>query len=362
VSARGPVSAEVRKARVAAAKLLVFSVVSLIFTGTLVAIMGKFGGPATYDYTAIFANASMVQKGDDVRVAGVVVGRVKKVTIYDRSRAKLDFSVDKSLELTRTSRVEIRYLNLVGDRYVALEQGAPGGERLDPGGTIPIEQTQPALNLTALYDGFAPLFAALSPKDVNELSMNLVRVLQGEGGTIQGLLQHTASLTSAIADRDQLVGQVITNLNGVLGTVDAHHQQLVELVSQLRSWVGGLAHDRVQLGNSIVNISTLTRSLADLLVEGRAPLKADIAQLRTLSATLTSPAGQAVLKKILQNLPEMLADQTRTGTYGSWYNYYVCAVAANIKLPSGLDIAGLGNLTKSLQNIKFHSTAPRCQS
>jgi phospholipid/cholesterol/gamma-HCH transport system substrate-binding protein len=252
-------------------------------------------------------------------------------------------------------------LNLVGDRYVVVLQGEPGAPTLEPGGTVPIEQTSPALNLTALYDGFAPLFSALTPKDINELSLNLIRVLQGEGGTIEGLLAHTASLTTAIADRDDLVGEVITNLDGLLTTVDSRHQQLTRLVSELRRWVGGLAEDRVQIGNSVANLSSMAQVLAQLLTESRPILKEDIAQLRQLSALLAGPESQAVVKRILENLPEMLEDQTRTGTYGSWYAYYVCGAAVNITLPDALQVPGLKQLTDQLSNFSFKSTAARCK-
>jgi len=353
-------SANFKKTRSAAIRLAIFTVVSILVTGTLGAIMGKFGSGATNEYTAIFANASMLAKGDDVRVAGVVMGKVKDVEIYDRYRAKVKFTVQKGLSLTTASRAEIRYLNLVGARYLTVLEGEPGAPTLRPGGTIPIEQTSPALNLTALYNGFAPLFSALSPANVNELSLNLLKVLQGEGGDIESLLDHTASLTSAIADRDQLVGQVITNLNTMLGTVDSRHAQLTQLVKELRRWVSGLADDRVQIGDSITNLSSLTKLLADLLIEGRAPLKADIAELRQLSGILASPSGKAVLKKVLANLPEMMADQTRTGTYGSWYNYYICRASVTIELPKNLNIPLLNQLSKQLSDFKFHSTASRC--
>lgn len=345
----------------AAVKLTVFTVVSVIVTGVLVAIMGRFGSGSTEEYSAIFSNASLLQKGDDVRVAGVVLGKVKSVDVYDTDRAKVAFTVAKDLPLTTSSRVEVRYLNLVGDRYLTVTEGQPGGDPIRPGATIPITNTSPALNLTALYNGFAPLFSALQPQDVNELSLNLVKVLQGEGGTIESLLSHTASLTTAIANRDELVGQVIGNLDELLTTVDDRHQQLTQLIQQLRRWVGGLAEDRVQIGRSVVNLSSFTKVLADLITQGRPLVKSDFAQLRRLAEVLNRSDTKAVLNKILTNLPEMLADQTRTGTYGSWYNYYVCGASANIKLPE--IIAGLKQfnaLANQLKSFGIRSNAKRC--
>lgn len=354
-------SAGKNKTRGAVIGLVIFTLTSVLVTGTLGAIMGRFGTGATFEYSAIFSNASMVKKGDDVRVAGVVMGKVKKVEIHDTTRAKVWFSVDQDLPLTEASRVEIRYLNLVGARYVAVQEGERGAETLRPGSTIPIEQTSPALNLSALYNGFAPLFSALSPDNVNELSMNLLQVLQGEGGNLESLLESTASLTSSIADRDELVGQVITNLNTTLETADSRSEQLNQLVVELRRWIGGLAEDRVQIGNSVQSIAELTGTLADLLIDGREPLRANVAELRKLTGILSSSEGKRVLKQILRNLPQMLADQTRTGTYGSWYNYYICTVAVDIELPDELEFLGLNQIARQIQEFDFKSTAARCQ-
>ena len=176
-------------------KLGIFTVVSILVTGLLAVIMGNFGFGDQSTYRAVFSTASMLQKGDDVRVAGVSVGEVKKVEHYDRTEALVTFRVSSDVPLTTASRAEIRYLNLVGDRYLALEEGADqDAAPLEDGGTIPIAQTKPALDLTVLFNGFQPLFQALTPQQVNDLSMNLVQVLQGEGGTVQGLLAKTASM------------------------------------------------------------------------------------------------------------------------------------------------------------------------
>jgi phospholipid/cholesterol/gamma-HCH transport system substrate-binding protein len=387
-------SAKVRNRRNAATvaagvKLLVFTIVSLLVTGLLAAIMGNFGFGDGTEYKAVFSNASMLEKGDDVRVAGVSVGEVKKVEHYHRNQALVTFRVKSDVPLTSTSRAEIRFLNLVGDRYLALEAGdengdalpdvmdeqsgaGTGGEtvsaeapstgiRLQAGDTIPVEQTAPALDLTTLFNGFQPLFQALSPDQVNELSMNLVQVLQGEGGTIQELLASTASLTNSLADRDQLIGEVVTNLTTTLDTVDQRHKELNTLVSELQRWMTDLARDRSTIGSSLDNISDLTVVVADLLRQGRPLVKDDVAALKKLAKLLNKPANQQQMVELLDRLPESMTDQTRTGTYGAWYNYYVCGFSGRITLPGNLGtIPGLQQVLDGIGNLNFHSTAPRC--
>ena len=191
--------------------------------------------------------------------------------------------------------------------------------------------------------------------------MNLVQVLQGEGGTIQELLSNTASLTNSLADRDELIGQVVNNLTQTLDTVDQRHQELNTLVSELQRWMADLARDRNTIGSSLDNISDLTVVVADLLREGRPIVKSDVAKLKQLAKLLNKPKNQQQIIELLDRLPESMTDQTRTGTYGSWYSYYVCGFSGRITLPGNLGtIPGLQQVLDGLGNLNFHSTAPRC--
>jgi phospholipid/cholesterol/gamma-HCH transport system substrate-binding protein len=349
---------------VAGIKLTIFVVVSLIVTGTLTAIMGSFSFSGETEYKATFSTASLIKKGDDVRVAGVTVGNVKKVEIKDRNQAEITFKVKNDVPVTAATRASIRYLNLVGDRYMALEQGAPGGKRLAKDGTIPLAHTTPALNLTELFNGFQPLFQALQPAEVNQLSLNLVKVLQGEGGTVNSLLGSTASLTNALADRDQLIGQVIDNLSALLKTTDDHHTQLSSLIVQLKDWMTNLSTDRKTIGASITNLSGLTAEVAKLLTQGRPYIKADVAQVGRTMAILNKPKNQKVLNEVINRLPTMLQRQARVGSYGSWYQYYLCDIDAKIIMPkfnnAAIDTL-LGKVADQLNgNLTLYSTAKRC--
>jgi len=344
-------------------KLAVFTVVSVLVTGLLAVIMGNFGFGEGRTYSAEFSSASSLKKGDDVRVAGVSVGEVKSVEHSgdDNGDALVTFRVKAEVPLTTASRAEIRFLNLVGDRYLALEEGVDKeAEGLAPEATIPMEQTQPSLDLTVLFNGFKPLFSALQPDQVNELTFNLIQVLQGEGGTVRSLLESTASLTTALADRDELIGDVVTNLGTTLTTVDERHEELDDLVVQLKDWMVDLARNRDTIGSSLDSISELTVVLSDLLQDARPLVKGDVAQLRRLATLLNKPKNRDLVVEIFDRLPESMTDQTRTGTYGSWYNYYICGFSGRIKLPviSGLPI--IKDLNDQLNNLDFRSTAPRC--
>jgi phospholipid/cholesterol/gamma-HCH transport system substrate-binding protein len=320
-------------------KFLVFVAVTILATGTLAATIAntQFGDKATY--TGVFKDVTGLAAGQEVRIAGVRVGEVTSISVAkDRVHADVEFAVLRTSVLTEGTRATIKYRNLVGERYIALTQEVGSAAPLKDGATLGLDRTQSALDLTVLFNGFKPLFAALSPQDVNELSGNIISVLQGEGGTINSLLAKTASLTSTLADRDEVIGRTITNLNAVLGTVDAHDAALKQLIDQLQRFMSGLAADRRTIGASLTNINSLTAQTADLLEVTRPSIKADITNLRALTTNLNKPSNTATFEKFLSTSPGKITTITRTATYGSWFNFYMCDFAGTIKLPSGPDI------------------------
>jgi phospholipid/cholesterol/gamma-HCH transport system substrate-binding protein len=313
-----------------AVKLLIFIVVTTVATSLLVITIGNFTFADTKEYKAVFSDATGVVDGDDVRIAGVKVGTVEDIEIHDRDRALVTFTVDSRSQVTAGTNAAIRYRNLVGQRYIALTQGEGGPSILREGATIPMARTQPALDLTVLFNGFKPLFEALSPEDINKLSYEIVQVFQGEGGTLEGLLAHTASVTSTLASRDELIGSLIDNLNEVLDHVGDRDQQLTQLIRTFRTFVHGLKTDRQAILGSLDQISDLSVQTADLVSGIRQPFVDDVRQLRRLTGNLD--AGKGELDRALQVLPIKLNKVGRTAAYGSWFNFYLCEFHAKVRV------------------------------
>lgn len=318
------------------AKLIAFATVTVLATYVLAATITNRGFDETTSYRAQFTDVTGLVEGDDVRIAGVRVGQVKDIKVVHRDTAEVKFTVRADRTLPKGVLAKIRYRNLVGQRYVALSEGpGPTGRMLSEDALIPIAQTEPSLDLTVLFNGFQPLFQALNPQDVNRLSFEIVQVLQGEGGTVESLLGHTASLTTTIAEKDAVIGQVIDNLNTVLATVGQRDAELADLITQLRLFVSGLSADRTAIGNSLADIDDLASSTASLLDKTRPALADDIQQLGATARVLAQ--HKDVLDGYLKRLPTKLNTITRTASYGSWFNFYLCSLDGRVALP-GLPI------------------------
>lgn len=342
-------------------KLLVFLVVTGGATVVLALLLTNGSFADRNEYRAVFSDVTGVVKGDDVRIAGVAVGSVRSVEVIDRDKALVVFGVNKDTPLTENTNVQIRFRNLVGQRYFALTQGAEGAKAtLRPGSVIPESRTKEALDLNVLFNGFKPVFEGLSPADTNKLSFELVQTLQGEGGTIEQLLGRTSSLTNTLAGRDKLIGDVITNLSEVLDMVGDRDKELTETIDTLQQFATGLKNDREAILGSIDSVSDLAVETADLLEGVRPPLTEDIKQLRRLTAGLSTDKNKKQLADALQILPIKMTKAANTATYGTYYNFFLCDFEGNIDVPPIPGILPEGTKLKVFGDEGMHVNGGRC--
>ncbi len=226
-----------------------FAAVMILLTVFLFLIFGQYTTGSTNGYSALFTDVSRLKPGQTVRVAGIRVGTVNSVSLRPDKKVVVKFDADRKVVLTTGTRAVIRYLNLVGDRYLELVDGPGSTKVLPPGSEIPMDRTAPALDLDLLLGGLKPVTQGLNPQDVNALSASLIQVFQGEGGTLESLLSKTSSFSNALADNNQTVQELIDNLNTVVGTVDKEGTKFSGAIDRLEKLISGLSQDRDTIGD-----------------------------------------------------------------------------------------------------------------
>jgi phospholipid/cholesterol/gamma-HCH transport system substrate-binding protein len=303
-------------------RVVLFTAMCFAFMFVLVTVFGQFRFDASSTYRAIFSNVSGLKGGNFVRIAGVEVGKVRNMTLHKDGTVTVEFAIDRNLTLTEGTKAAVRYENLIGDRYLSLEEGPGSVRKLPPGQTIPLAQTSPALDIDALLGGFRPLFRALDPDQVNALSGELLRVFQGQGGTISSVLSQTSALTSTLAGRDQLIGEVINNLNTVLATFAARDDQFSEGLDKLSQLAQGLADRKDDISTATAHINAAAGTVADLLTDARQPIKDAVAQADRVSGQIMS--DHEYVDDLLKTLPDAYQVLARQGLYGDYFGFYLC--------------------------------------
>jgi phospholipid/cholesterol/gamma-HCH transport system substrate-binding protein len=303
-------------------RLSIFMVVCVLGIVGIIAVFGQLRYQSEKVYNALFANVSGLRGGNFVRIAGVEVGKVKSISVNDDATVTVAFSADDSVVLTQGNRAAIHYENLIGDRYLALEEGAGSAQLLRPGQTIPLERTEPALDLEALIGGFRLLLRALDPEQVNALTGELIAAFQNQGATISSFLTQTASVTNTLANRDQLIGQVIGNLNTLLGSLGDQSKQFDKAVVSVSELVQGLAEHRGDITTGVAYLNAAAGSVADLLTQARPPLQNTVHHADRTAGLIV--ADHEYLDNLLEHLPEKYGILARQGLYGDFFSFYLC--------------------------------------
>lgn len=331
---------------VSAAAFLVVSAIMLVAAGIVLGGAQLSSGP---EFTAIFSTSNGLKPDDQVQAAGVEVGRVVSVSLQDNNLVAVRFNVDGDVHLDRGTTAAIRIRSLTGVKLLDLGDSGRNHTPLPPGGTIPLKNTDPGVNLDEVFGSFQAVMQGLDPAAINQLSSSIIEVFSGESGNVDALLSNLSSVIGTFSDRAQVVDSLISNFKSVLSTVDQQGAAMDQTVVNLRALVSGLARNRALITSSVSAISTLTRDGAAYIEGIRPALNVLVTQTGRLAAGINT--NLPLLTHYLQVLPSVVTALGRLGSYGSFYGLYICGAAAEVSVPGG----GILHIPMA------YDSAPRCQ-
>lgn len=315
-----------------------FAVVSLILTFLVWNTLARPIAGHTQKYQAVFTNVLGLREGDDVRIAGVRVGKVDAITLANGNKALVRFEIQSDQNIYGNTKAMVRYQNLIGQRYVALaptDKGNPAPLR--PGATIPLERTEPSFDISLLLNGFQPLFQVLQPDQINRLSETLILALQGDRISISSFITQAATLGADFQRRDAILTDLITGLSGVMQGLAKRGDELETLINQTRNLVTGLYQQGQSLQASTVQIADGTSKLVNML--GTVQPKLVTVQNSTRDALTLLLANGAKLDRAAVDLPGLLADAGSAGSEGAYAKTYICRLDVSlygVLLPRGI--------------------------
>lgn len=310
------------------AVLIVFAVVCTVLTWTVTVTLERGINGPTSKYVAMFTDVSGLRVGDDVRMAGVRVGRVDAIDL-DGSLARVRFEIQSDQALNGRTTVSVTYQNLIGQRYLGISQGQRGSpDALTPGAVIPVDNTEPSFDISRLLKGFEPLFGTLDRTAVNNITDALIKALQGDNGAITTLIAETTRLAESFAGPDQILGQVITNLDTIVSNLAAQTGNVTTVIEQTRAVFAGLEQNKQSLIASLDQISPVVDRAAQLAT----------ADAPALDAFLTRNPGYAQhfldnrnkFEFMGYNLPLVLKGLARITQSGGYVDAYICDVTISI--------------------------------
>ena len=298
-------------------KVSAFTLVAIALTvvlGMKIANVGFFG--ATYELQAVFSDATGVFPGDSVKVAGVDVGRVKDRAIED-GKAVVTFSVDREVPLTSTSRVGIRWRNVIGLRFLYL-MPSEGGDILDDGDVIPDSLTDEAGDIGEFLNRLGPILRAIDPDKANAFIEAVNTALVGNEEIVRSLFTQGSFLATQLGAMDEDIASLIDSSDEIMAAYASQDDAIGEIIDDLDTLGGELAGMTTDVNLLIDNFSVVQEQMAGLLQENRANIDATIVGLRDVTRNLA--LNRKDLGKTLCTLPAGVAPYDMTSSWGEWFN------------------------------------------
>lgn len=303
-------------------KLTIFTVFTIVVTFGLASLIGKLSPFAdTYEIDAIFTDATGVLHGDPVKIAGVEIGKVSSFLV-ERGEAHVTMEINGDIELPENTLADIKFRNLLGQRVVNLERPkSPSAESLADGGVIPVENTQPALDLSVVFNNLRPLIQSTNPEDINTVSRAVLAIFKGNEHDLEGVLGNTGELTKALADGDQRLAKLIENLDDVTTILNNESGSVRKGLKQFTEFMTSLAQVTPELERTVDQLDTASGKFGSLVRRNRSNLDQELTDLATLLHIVEENLGP--LDRIARQLKEVLLATARTQSYGKWWNLYV---------------------------------------
>lgn len=338
--------------------LSVFLVLSTAASWLVYATLRRDVAGPTTPYAAVFTDVFGLRDGDDVRIAGVRVGRVEKIDL-DGDFAKVSFVVQRDQQIFGNTLASVTYQSIVGQRYLGLTVGASGSpEPLPAKSVIPPERTEPSFDVGKLLNGYEPLFSFLDPTQTDNLANGIIQSLQGDDASITLLVDQSASLAETFGGQDQVLDDVIINMTALAGDLAEQSGNLDATITQTTRTVADLNSRRPDLVSSVGSIGRVLHRLS-VIADDVFP---------SVQELLTRQPGFA--KHMLEiepslaflgaNLPLALKGLARTTGEGAYGNAYLCDVNITGFFPGLNDVIPIIVNAATPGGTAWHT--PRCRN
>lgn len=304
-------------------KLAAFILVCLGFTVYLGFTIGNIRwenlGPFddSYELTATFEDVTGLLQDDNVKVAGVRVGKVVGIEI-DKGQAVVRFQVREGLRLPTDTQAAVRWRNLLGQRYVYLYPGN-AATVLQDGDRV--ERTKSVIDLGELFNRLGPIVQAIDPAQVNTFLDAIVGALDGNQAKVSRALDDLGRLTSGLATRDEAIGRMIENLNEVAGTITSRDQQIRVVLDNLVKLAQTFSENTSVLDRAVTDLSGFSDNLGFLLSRNRTEIEGILTGLRIV----TDEVGRKLptLDDTIVHLDEAATKLFAASRYGEWLNQII---------------------------------------
>jgi phospholipid/cholesterol/gamma-HCH transport system substrate-binding protein len=274
------------------------------------------GGGDTYK--ASFSEAGGLKANDEVRIAGVRVGKVTEVELAG-NKVDVSFKVDSPSKFGTDTGAQIKVKTLLGDMFLALVPDGPG--QLEEGSTIPVSRTTSPYDVVDAFEGLADRAARIDTDQLGDSLDTLADLTKDTPAAFQGTLRGLSRLSETVASRNDQINDLLKNLDSVSGVLAQRDQDIVALMRDSDTLMRALVARRQAVHQLLVSTSRLSSELTLLVKQSRADLKPALQNLQGVVNLLLK--NQANLDESLRLMAPFYRVFANTLGTGPWFDTWI---------------------------------------
>ena len=290
------------------------------------------GGGDTY--YANFSEAGGLQPDDEVRIAGVRVGKVTEVKL-DGDHVRVAFKVDTPSQFGSETGAQIKVKTLLGSMFLALTPAGPGQLKQDS--TIPVSRTQSPYDVVQAFQGLANRAEQINTDQLAKSLNTLADLTKDTPAAFRGTLRGLSRLSETVASRNQQIGELLQNLDHVSGVLADHDQDLVKLMRDSDVLLRALVARREAVHRLLVSTATFSAEITKLVRQSRADLKPALDHLESVTRLLLK--NQSNIDQSLRLMAPFYRVFANTLGTGPWFDTWIAnlpGAPAGGQVPSAL--------------------------
>jgi phospholipid/cholesterol/gamma-HCH transport system substrate-binding protein len=310
-----------------AVKFGVFVLVCLSFTMYLAFTIGNISikDPLAHDFytlNASFDDVTGLLVDDNVKIAGVVVGKVTNIKVVD-GRARVEFTVRKSVDLGPKTSAAIRWRNLIGQRYVYLYPDTDNVTKLGNGDEV--KTTRSVVDLGELFNRLGPIVSAVDPHQVNDFLDTVSQALDGNQDKVGQAITDLSTLLKGLASRDTTIARLVQNLDTVTTTIADRDQQIRVMLDNLVLISSTFSDNTQTLDTALQSFGEFSTNLDAILQGNASEIDRIINNLDLITTDVIGPKlGE--LDSVLKGVDEAARRIFDSSRLGEWLNQAIlCA-------------------------------------
>jgi phospholipid/cholesterol/gamma-HCH transport system substrate-binding protein len=274
------------------------------------------------DYRAAFTEAGGLQPGNEVRVAGVKVGKVTGIGL-EGSKVNVDFRVAAdNVRLGKQTAATIRIKTVLGQKYLALEPGGPG--TMAEGDQIPLSRTASPFDVQDALGGLADTVDKIDTKQLATAFGTIADTFKDSPAEVNASLEGLSRLSTTVASRDAQLSALLGRTRTVTAVLAERDTEFQRLVADGNLLLGEISRRREAIHTLLVSTTQLSEQLIGLVGENRAQLEPALRQLRAVVGILE--ANQTQIDQTVPRLARFVQAFSNVLGNGRWFDTYVACL------------------------------------